>query len=284
MSKKSSHPAPPSLAELRAVADEKVAAWRELDAVAQAKRAETEALYKAHPLPEHTYIHGQLARPNPTLLLHLTAQIADREAAATAAVAEREAVIALDAAELAEGDEAARLRDLPTLRGELVEAEAEIARCEAAVVAAKQRAAGRVQAALEASMVTAARRRAAGLPFAATGFAPVPGKFVASVDEALSRGLPLPGYAANVASLKAEQRRVAADLEEQRLEAEAEAKFKATEARLRDREEECERAAERTEEKEKREAADAARARRDELAAAYLARTGGPSGSSKMAQ
>lgn len=258
-------------AALRAAANEAVENWRSLQADADAKRAEAEQWYQANPLPQVSFV-GQL-RSSPLLLAHIGRQIAVAEAEGRAAVAERAAVLSLDAAELAEGDEAARARDLPTLKADLFELDADVQKAREALVAAQRRFTERVGSADKAKVLTAYRRREAALPYAFAAVTLLPGRrFTDAVDEAIAKGIPTPGFAARVADLRAQQTKVAFECEEARIEKEAEAREKAEIMASRERrDQDANRRMREQAEASRREAEDE-RKRREELAAAHLQR------------
>jgi hypothetical protein len=266
----------PSVEALRAATDTAVAAWRELAADEQAQRAAFTEYAAANPIPSDTYTAGRrTARATPAMLEFASRELVVAEACERAAVAEREAVLALDASELAAGDEVATSRDLPSLRRDLVEINIEIGAAEAALVAVRRRAQARVQEAQQAELSLSARRRAADLPYAGSSLSLDPARSpLANVDDALARGIPMPG-SVGAANLRAEVRNLATELEEQRIEkeeAEKEAErlrvSKAADVRRQQDAEHKERA-------DRQEAADAEARRREALANAYLARRAG---------
>jgi len=206
---------------LRAAADAAVTRWRELAATVERLETELAAYRRTNPLPPGTYAAGMLQIPSDNLIGDLERQATLADSRAAAAVAEREAVVALDVLELAEGDEAARARDLPTLRADLVELDGDVQRARDALNAAVTRMNDRAAAAVAATATVARRRAAAGLPFVSSGFDPRPHRsHLTSVDEAMARGVPLPGHAAAAENARAEIRRVASRLEEERREKE----------------------------------------------------------------
>ena len=254
MSKNRSHQSP---------ADLRVAEWRKL-------HDEAEAL--AIKLSDHVKAKGLYRGES---LERTKLELKCMEAREREAVAERAAVLALDAAELAEGHEDARTRDLPTLRTDLVELFAETAKLEIELNAARNRIHVRVQSAQRAEGATKARRAAAGLPFVGTGFAPNPAKQLFGVDEAIARGIPSSHYAGEVTRLRNLLISTAAKLEEQRLAEEAKAKQKKWERDMDQRKADDIQRRARERAKEQNDAVEEDERRRDGLAAAYLARVGG---------
>jgi hypothetical protein len=268
-----------SLSALRSTAEAKVATWRELAADAQAKQAALTEYAAANPLPSGMYVgNRRMLRATPLMLDHATRSLAATEARERAAIAEHEAALALDAEELAGGDNVARGRDLPTLRSELVESFAAVAAAEAALRAVQRRAHERVQATKQAELVVSARRRAADLPYLGSSFSVDPGRsLLANVDDAIARGVPMPGSGGS-ANLRAEIRSLATELEEERLEKEAAEKEaarvqanKEDEIRRRQTDEHQATAA-------RQRTADEDRQKREALADAYLNRRAGGAG------
>jgi hypothetical protein len=203
-------------------AAELVAKWRELAADAQAKHAAYLEYAAANPFDKP----GEKLSNEGRLRLefdYATRELVVAEAKECAAVAERAAVLALDAEELAEGDEVARGRDLPTLREDLVAIAVEVAAAETALIAAKRRTVARVRAAQQAELVVSARRRAADLPYAGCSYSFDPARpLLLNIDEAIARGIQMPGSRA--AQGRNDIRRLAFKLEEIRIEREADEK------------------------------------------------------------
>ena len=249
--------------DLRAVADIKVAEWRKLHDEAEARNAEVAADVKARGLYSESLERIKLE------LKHVEARNAE-------AIVEREAVVALNAAELAEGLEDARTRDLPTLRTDLVDLFADVDRIQRDLDEARNRIHARVQAAQRAEGATKARREAAGLPFVGSGFAPNPMKrYVDSVDDAIARGIQSSHFGGEVKRLQALLISTAASLEQERIANEAKAKQKKWERDMDQRKADDIQRRARERAKEQNDAVEAEERRLDELARNYLARVGG---------
>jgi len=249
--------------DLRAVAESKVSAWRVLHDEAEARNAEVTADVRARGLYRESLERTKLE------LKYMEAR--EREDAAL-----REAITALDAYELEAGLEDARGRDLRLLKVDLVELLADVERARAALNAASARVEERVRAAQRAESATAARRQAAGLPFAPSGFVPNPAKsYVASADEAIARGIPSSHCASEIKRLRALLISTAAKLEEERLANEAKAKQTEWERRMDQQKADDTQRRARERAKEQNDLAAEEDRRRDDLAAAYLARVGG---------
>ena len=262
-------------AALRADADAKIETWRALEMQAQPKRTEHNAWAKANPLTTGSHV---FLRSSPLYFAHVTREIPVVEAENAAMHARNAVLLALDAAEVAEGDEIAVARDPRTLHADLVAFADEEREIEAKLAAVRQRRDQRVAKARQADGALAVRRRAADLP-EPVGLphpgAIVGGRVVTMLDALVQRidhGVPMPNKDAQLADLRAQETRIAADLEHARREEEAQAKARADEKRWRE-EEIAERqrqvhAQERARQKE----IEDERRQRDELAAAYKAR------------
>lgn len=270
--------------ELQAAADKAVAKWRELASIVDAKETELAAFRKAHPLPPHTFgPGGTIDTVSEVLIDHLEREAVLHDARGAAAQAEREACLALDALEVAEGMPDAVARDLPTLRHDLEALYGEVDAARAALDAACRRLNDRAAVGVAAVSAAAARRQKAGLPFAHAGFNPRPfvsgpavhRPLLADIDAAVQRGFQVPGHAAAAANKRTEIRRAAALLEQRRREKAEEEREIAMLRKQREQEakESDRRMRQRAEDDRRAEAEE--RAARERDADAYLARRTG---------
>ena len=260
-----------SPAELRSAADHAVAKWHESDAKAKADRTAYNTWCKANPLSAAPF----LARDSERLFEHTTRSIPVLLAEEAAEQDAYAAMLALDAAELAEGDELALACDPKHLHDDLVALDTEQKALEDKLSEVRRRRDDRVATAHRAETQRAARRVASALPVST----PLPRHFVlggkslvAMLAERVEQGVPVPNRAAQLAAARSEERRIATNLEEQRLEKEEREKEKADTKKAKHEEEERAQRKAHQRERERREAAEADARRKDQLASDYLAR------------
>jgi hypothetical protein len=260
--------------ELRAIADTKVAEWRELVAAHKIADNEARAYYAQHAAVFEMY-RGATARTE-SHLYALTLDLAAAEANAKRAVAEREAALALDAAESAEGDALTRTRDLSLHRDALADAVRVVEAAKAALATAEQRVHDTTHGRHRAENKLAARRAANDLPFVprqlSPGWAPGRKTLLDMVDEAIDAGLrPLPQLA-QVESARNQVTELAARLEADRLEKAEEERVRENGRVLKAREDSARSQQERDREAHERRDLEAKEQRKASLAKAYLAR------------
>lgn len=249
-----------SAAELRADVEAKTATWRELEATAETARAN----YRAGSGTGNP--HRDAATPG--MLVGLTLEIAMLEAEQCLLRAEHDVKTALDAAEAAEGSAEVSASDPKHLRADLLA-------LDALELAIQDRRKARLVDAFTSDVEVNRARRAAGLPVRP----PLPalhGVHAKSFTERLATFMvtpvPCPNRTQQIDAAKALRAKVAADLEEVRLEEEAAAKRADLYRRNREEADADERRRIHAAEKAASDAAAAERTRRDELAASYLNR------------
>lgn len=263
-----------SPAQLRAAADTVVATWRELDTVAQTKRTAHNDFMAA--LPQHRRGTSHLDRSSPSMLRGVELY---REALEAEDVAERAchaAIVALDAAEVAEGDELALARDPKRLYDNLAALDAEHTALLDKTADVQRRRGERMGGAFQDDAKHAARRVADALPPSASLPRPTLDKpYMQVFVERVEKGVPVPSKAAQIEGCRVDERRIAANLEEQRLEEEKRAKNVAARRADRERDEAESNARMQAQAKESREQFEADARKREKLAADYLARRAG---------
>jgi hypothetical protein len=260
-------------AALRAAADAAVAEWQTAASDAKAKDTAYEEYRGKNPLRSN-----RMTEPSsPTLLGHTLNHIPVIEALASAERAERLAVIALDAAEVAEGDETARARDPKQVLQDWTALDQKATELQAQLNEVGVARDKLYQAARAADAAVAGRRRANGLPWLSTLPMPTNRPYTAVLAAFIENGLPVPDRTPQITQLRATGRKIAADLEERRLEEEARAKALKDEKEDRARRDLAENRASELRAKNMLAEREREIKRRESLADNYLARSGGAS-------
>jgi hypothetical protein len=261
----------PSSAALREAADAAVDTWRELETVAQAKRAAHDNFGAA--LPPDRRSNGHFDRSTPTKLRMAELYREAVEAEDAADRARHAAVVALDAAELAEGDELALARDPKRLYDELAVLDAEESALQTQLADVDRRRAERRMRAFAGDGQNAARRVAASLPPSTPLPRPTFDRpYLTALAERVEKGVPMPSRAAQIIACRADERRMAADLEEERIKKEEQEKEEAARKANAERQEAEANKRMATQTRERREANEAEARKREQLAANYQAR------------
>jgi hypothetical protein len=192
---------PSALIEAQSRADEKVAAWREAQtALAAAHDAAARGPVLKRTGLEHT---GHSQPPSPARLVSLKLELAVIEATAALALAEHEAIRALDVCDAAQGLEADRF--LPSLKSDIVELQDGVRAAEAALLAAQNALNTRVQNTFAANVAASKRRAAEGLPYAPSGFNPHDARFpslVAQIEFCEKRLATPPDHSSLIAAVR----------------------------------------------------------------------------------
>lgn len=236
-----------SIESLRTVADAAVAKWKALDGIAKAKRAAADAAGANRDAAEASALFQSSPHDDTRETVKdrkLCAASTHREALEAEESAERArepAISALDAAEAAEGDAIALARSPKRLHEDVVALDAEERKLSAQLVAVRRQRSDRVVQTEHADTAHANRRREAGLPTSA----PVPRSpsimlgvrprtYLQVLAEHVENGVPSIDFTDRIKAARADELRIAADIEERRLEKEANAKDKEEKKRERD--------------------------------------------------
>lgn len=231
---------------LRAIANDAAASWRELDGIAKAKRATNDEA-TANRDAASARASFQSSPDNETREMvkdrELRAASTHREALEAEESAERarvQAISALDAAELAEGDELAIKRSPKRLHEDVVTLVAEEKKFDEQLAAVRRQRVALFASTFTADAAHAARRVEAGLPRSAPvpqpnggGFGP-PRPYLQVLAEHLEKGVPPINFAERIEVARAVELRIATDIEERRLEKEAKAKDSAEKKQARE--------------------------------------------------
>lgn len=203
------------------IIDQAVAAWRQLEAVVEEKRAAHRDFGKI--MRRRSYSRPTDS-PTPEWLKQTSLGLAMFEAQDGSGRAGHAVALMLDAEDVAKGDELAIERDPERLLADLQACDAKVAQLQAEITVVLEARAERIARAFRADAAHEEKRKAANLPISAGLPRPVVGgSFDAALIERVAAGPQPPNMAGLIEAVRGEQTWLAANLEKIRIEDEKDA-------------------------------------------------------------